>query len=62
MTSLTDHLTKLMCAAHAARSHGYSHTGRAFDRMIADEKRRLLLVRDEHKGDMRPKSHEDQLA
>lgn len=41
MTHLTDHLTKLTCAAGTARDLGYVHTGRALDRMIAEEKARL---------------------
>ncbi|GAB5447420.1 hypothetical protein [Gymnodinialimonas sp.] len=47
MTHLTDHLTKLTCAAGTARDLGYVHTCRALDRMIAEEKARL-------KATMRP--------
>lgn len=41
MTHLTDHLTKLTCAAGTARDLGYVHTGRALDRMILEEKARI---------------------
>lgn len=41
MPHLTDHLTKLTCAAGTARDLGYAHTGRALDRMIEEEKARL---------------------
>jgi hypothetical protein len=44
MTHLTDHLTKLTCAAGTARDLGYVHTVRALDRMIEDEKARLKVA------------------
>lgn len=41
MTNLTDHLTKLTCAASTARDLGCDHTVRALDRMIVEEKAHL---------------------
>lgn len=37
----TDYLTKLICAANAAKHHEYRHTSRALDRMIVQEKFRI---------------------
>lgn len=41
MTIATDYLTKLTCAAQKARDHGYVHTGRALEVMLAAERARL---------------------
>jgi len=48
MTHLTDHLTKLTCAAGTARDHGYVHTGRTLDRMIAEEMARIKAATRAH--------------
>lgn len=42
MTYLTDHLTKLTCAARAAHDHGYVHTGKVLEQLIVQEERRIL--------------------
>lgn len=44
MTHLTDHLTKLTCAAGAARDLGYVHTGRVLERLASEERERLKLA------------------
>lgn len=44
MAYLTDHLTKLTCAAHTARDLGYVHTGRALECLILEEHKRLKLA------------------
>jgi hypothetical protein len=42
MTTPTDHLTKLTCAAREARDFGYVHTGRALEKLISEERERLM--------------------
>ena len=44
MTHLTDHLTKLTCAAETARDLGCVHTVQALDRTIEEEKARLKIT------------------
>lgn len=45
MTNLTDHLTKLTCAAKTARDYGYVHTSRTLEKMVEDERLRLARLR-----------------
>lgn len=47
MTHLTDHLTKLTCAAHTVRDLGYVHTGRVLESLILAEQKRLKVAAQE---------------
>ena len=62
MTHLTDHLTKLTCAAGTARDLGYVHTVRALDRMIDDEKSRLKVAIQPGNPSASPVTHESETS